>query len=296
MKKALVVTHGYFGDIIFSTTCAEGLKRQYGFREVDYLIGFPQVHSLIKDNPHIDSIFWSNVGPRPSYDHFALESEYEIFQLQPMKFEVPPPIQMQMDCGLRGDLSSEYKVYTDPDLVQEYRNWFKEVSKGKPVVTWGNDLYDRAFEFTEEEYEKAVDVPFKGYGGRLRDVDYMISELSRWFHVVEVGAKHSKQTDLVPRGDDLTLEQTAAIMAASDMYFGIEGGLINIAAGVGTPTIMLPEFIHQLYGPKGVIRQIKEPKLGPQYYFEEGHHVLPLYKNTDELVDLTRKYIFNFLR
>lgn len=299
-KSAIVITHGYFGDILFSTSVAKPLKQQFGYETVDYLIGFPQVAELITDNPDLDDVYWNvgQVGPYVAYDHFVLESEYDIFQIQRMMFRDPPPIQMQKDCGIHEPfLNPEYSVCTYDYLVNEWRDRLVEKANGKPIVAWGNDMYDRAFEFTREEYERAVDVPNLGYGGRLRDIDYMIKELSRWFYMVEVGAKHTSQHDLQMKGDDKDLPTTAAIMKACDMYFGIEGGLINIAAGVGTPTIMLSEFVHQLYGPKGVLMKIPEPKLGPVYYFGPKNHVrLPLYKDTDELINITRKYIFNFLR
>lgn len=296
MKRALVVTHGFFGDILFSTTCAKPLKEQYGFEYVDYLIGFPQVLELIKPNPHIDDIYMSSVGPEPSYDHFALESTYDICQLREMTFEVPPPTQMQMDIGLKPPYNNEYTTYTNPELVSQYREQLEDESDGKPIVCWGNDMYDRAFEYTEEEYERAVDVPYKGYGGRLRDIDYMIKELSRWFHMVEVGVRGKNQHQVERIKDERTVPEMAAVMEAADLYFGIEGGLVNIVAGTGTPTVILPEYHHQLYGPKGVIRQIEEPKLGPRYYFGSKYHKeLPLYKTTDELIDLARQELFDLL-
>lgn len=301
MKRALVVTHGFFGDIIFSTTLAKTLKLRYDYRYVDYLIGFPQVLELIQCNEWIDEIYW-NEGEYSSfvrYDHYALESTHDIFQIDRMDFSEIPQKQMHRQCGLldRGPLDFTYSVCVDHGLAEQYRTqWWSEGVR-KPVVAWGNDMYDRAFEFTEEEYDRAIDVPYKGYGGRLRDIDYMIKELGRWFHMVEVGAKHTKQSDPIPRHDDKSLLETASIILAADAYFGIEGGLINIAAGAGTSTVMLSEYVHQLYGPKGVMWQLEDPQLGPSKYFGDRRHKdLPLYKTSDELVDLTRGYIYNFLR
>ena len=34
--------------------------------------------------------------------------------------------------------------------------------------------------------------------------------------------------------------------------------------GVGTKTIITGDYVHQLYGWNGVIRKLKEPKLGPR--------------------------------
>ena len=54
---------------------------------------------------------------------------------------------------------------------------------------------------------------------------------------------------------------------------GGESGLINLAAGVkGTKTIITGDYVHQLYGWNGVMRKLKEPKLGPEFYFGGDKH------------------------
>jgi hypothetical protein len=293
-KKSLVITHGYFGDIIFSTTLAERLKLELGYDVVDYLIGFPQMVELIEENPYIDNIFYTTVGPSPQFDHSSLSQVYDLFPLGPMQFKVPPPQQMQSDCGFSEPYITSFKTYVDSDPVEHYRNEFKKKSNDKPIVCWGNDLYDRAFEFTEEEYARAIDVPYKGYGGRLRDIDFIIEKLSHDFHMIEVGVRNKRQNNLEMSGSQVTLYEMSAMMKAADLYFGIEGGLVNFASAVGTPTVILGEYHHQLYGPKGVIKQIKEPKLGPRYYFDTGiHKELPLYKTTEEIVVLAKNALFD---
>ena len=65
--NCLVITFGFFGDIIFATPLAEKLKRA-GYSQVDYLIGFPQVAQLVQNNPNIDNVFVSPYpGPKPYY-------------------------------------------------------------------------------------------------------------------------------------------------------------------------------------------------------------------------------------
>ena len=49
--NCLVITEGFFGDIIFASSLANKLKNEYN--EVDYLIGFSQMEILIKNNPDI---------------------------------------------------------------------------------------------------------------------------------------------------------------------------------------------------------------------------------------------------
>jgi hypothetical protein len=66
---------------------------------------------------------------------------------------------------------------------------------------------------------------------------------------------------------------------------GGESGLINLAAGVGTKTIITGDYVHQLYGWNGVIRKLKEPKLGPEFYFGNGHVSLNPYLTDEEVVE-----------
>jgi ADP-heptose:LPS heptosyltransferase len=56
--KCLIVTCGFFGDIMFASSIAEKLRSQY--QVIDYLIGFPQMHRLIQNNPYIDNVYLSN--------------------------------------------------------------------------------------------------------------------------------------------------------------------------------------------------------------------------------------------
>ena len=58
--KCLIVTHGFFGDIIFASSIAKKLKEEDQFDEVDYLIGFPQVERLMQNNPHISNVYVSD--------------------------------------------------------------------------------------------------------------------------------------------------------------------------------------------------------------------------------------------
>ena len=70
--------------------------------------------------------------------------------------------------------------------------------------------------------------------------------------------------------------------------------LSNLAAGVGTKTIITGDFVHQLYGPNGVLRKIEEPKLGPKYYFpESGHVTLNPFLTDDEVAEQIIKELNN---
>jgi ADP-heptose:LPS heptosyltransferase len=80
---------------------------------------------------------------------------------------------------------------------------------------------------------------------------------------------------------------TASLIKVCDVFVGAEGGMANIAYAVGTRTILTSDFVHQLYGPNGVIRKNKEPKLGPAYYTSDPnmHINLDPYLTDEQVAD-----------
>ena len=99
-----------------------------------------------------------------------------------------------------------------------------------------------------------------------------------------------QKTSEITAVSELTL--TASIIKNCDYFIGAEGGLSNIAAGLGIKTIITGDFVHQLYGWNGVIEKNEEPKLGPKFYFPEfGHVTINPYINDDEVVEELRKLI-----
>ena len=111
-----------------------------------------------------------------------------------------------------------------------------------------------------------------------------------------VGFPNGTPNDLfVPMGGLLaagTYSNTASIIKACDFMIGGESGLINLAAGVGTKTIITGDWVHQLYGWNGCIKKIKEPKLGPEFYFpNDGHISLDPFLTDKEVVTKMRSII-----
>ena len=82
------------------------------------------------------------------------------------------------------------------------------------------------------------------------------------------------------------------MIKACDWFIGAEGGLANLASGVGTKTIITGDYVHQLYGWNGVIENNQEPKLGPKYYFPEGHYTLDPYLTDEEVIKTIKDIIW----
>ena len=285
--SALVITYGFFGDIAFASGLAEELKQQYD--EVNYVIGFPQMKSLLENNPNIDNVYVPaspGPAPRPS-DELVLRST-KVIQLHSLSFEEPPVTEYKRKNNFI-DLSPSYKLYTNPEYDKVVQGLMKDLDPNKKTICTMANWEERSFLFTEEQYKAGVDVPNLGYGGSWRATAWIVNQLSEHFNILQLGVHNgTPQYKTVSIGDDSpkSILFETSIMKYCDAFVGAEGGLCNLAAGVGTKTIITGDFIHQLYGWNGVLRQIKEPKLGPKYYFEDaGHITLDPYLTDKEVVE-----------
>jgi hypothetical protein len=290
--KCLIVTHGFFGDIIFASSIAKRLRHENQFNYVDYLIGFPQVARLVKNNPYINDVYVSEIPlPKPTHSKID-ESKYdEIIRLNPLSFLEPPTIEFQKYAGVRNPVSS-YRVYTDFQYDVFMKTEFRETSPidfNKKTIAVMRNWKPKTYLFTKEEYERGIDVPNFGYGGKNRDVETIVERLKEKFNIIFVGVDadmNQYQTQNVDDTSPASILFQTSVMKYCDAFIGTEGGLCNLAAGVGTKTIITGDFVHQLYGPNGVIKKIDEPKLGPKYYFPNaGHVTLDPFLTDDEVYE-----------
>lgn len=288
MKKCLVITCGFFGDIIFASSLAEKIKQQGVYTDVDYLIGFPQVETLLNNNPYIDKVILSDhPGPHPTSHKIDLEDYTEIYRLQPLNYNIPPCSEYQQLIGIT-DPTSDYKVYTQPEYdaiakaeVEELRSKY-----GKPVIAVMSNWESKTYSFTPEQYKAGIDTPGFGYGGAHRNIQKIVKELSSNFTLLEVGVGdlNQLQTLQIQDHDTKSLLFEASLMKYCDAFLGTDGGLATIAAGVGTKTVITGDFNLQLYGWNGVIKKIKHPRLGPYEYFGDPHTVLDPYLTDEQVV------------
>jgi hypothetical protein len=283
MKKCLIICHGYFGDHLFANSIAEHLLTEEQFDTVDYVIGFPQVAPFFQRNPFVNKVIMSGVGPSPSRP--SNWKDYDAcFQLQPIKRELAPAIEMQLACGVKNP-SSKFHIYTNKDIDSFIAEEFSSVREktSLPILAIMNGWMEKTFLFTEEQYAQGIDVPNLGYGGSHRNTDYITEELTNIFPHVMVGApKNVNQFDV---NYSQTLDLTASILKQCDYFIGAEGGLANLAYAVGTPTIITSDFVHQLYGPNGVLQKLDKPQLGPCYYESFTSHIdLDPYLTDEEVV------------
>jgi hypothetical protein len=281
--KCLVITCGYFGDIMFASSLAPKLVKQYD--QVDYLIGFPQMKTLLENNPSIHNVFVSDTpGPHPSGQRY--QGYERVIQLQTLNYQVTPCEEYQQFAGIT-DTTSEYKIYTLPQYDSVAKAYVEQLKQehGKPVVGIMSNWEPKTYLYTPKQYAAGIDVPGFGYGGKHRDISYIVNELNNHCTLVPIGVGNlsQQQTIHISDNDSKSLTFEASLLKACDAFVGTEGGLANLAAGVGCKTILTGDFIHQLYGPNGCIKKIEDPQLGPNKYFSKVGHLMlnPYYSDIE---------------
>jgi hypothetical protein len=283
--KCLIVTCGFFGDIMFASSIAKKIRDQYD--QIDYLIGFPQMQRLMQNNPYIDNVYVSSIaGPHPIMNDNLKTSYDKIIELHHLNYIVTPCEEYQQQANIDNP-TTEYEIYTEPEydlIASKFINELRESDK-KPVIGVMSNWEPKTYVFTEEQYIAGIDVPNLGYGGAHRNIQYIIDELKLHFSIIPIGVGelNQQQTLSIPDNDTKSLLFEASLLKYCDAFIGTEGGLANLAAGVGCKTILTGDFIHQLYGWNGVLKKIQDPKLGPDKYFPKvGHMMLnPYYKDSE---------------
>ena len=277
--KILINCTGFIGDILFASSVAEQLHLQTNEVVVDYLIHLYQPYELLHNNPFINEVYLFDCD-RSSYD--------TIYNLHEIDFNIQPPKYYQMQCGIENP-TTQFQVYTNKAFdtaVAKTLQPFKD--QGRKLVAYLNNWEERSFLFTEEEYETGVDVPNLGYGGSHRNTDWIIEQLSKQadLMLIPVGMPPSYNAREADFNNVSEYSMQASFLKNCDYFIGAEGGLCNLAAGVGTRTIITGDFTHQLYGWNGVLRKIQQPKLGPEHYFTSvGHLTLNPYLTDKEVYE-----------
>jgi len=268
MKSCLIRCYGFIGDILFASSIARKLKEERQFDQVDYIIGFPQIAQALTRNPYIDEVFVTYLPLQAPYYKVEVGGYDAEFQMEANSFTIPPAMEAQIRAGVRNPDTS-FEIYTDPDLDARVALLYHE-----PYVAYMNipSWTEKAFRFTPEEYARGENVPYLGYGGRLRNIENIVEELKKDFNLVEVGVKQ-KSIETAKDESVRSLDFDLSVLKRAEWLLGVEGGLANFASGVGTRTMLTSDFVWQLYGANGLFKQLSEPKIGPRYYFPNSGHI-----------------------
>jgi len=299
MANALLVSHGFLGDNLFISSVAKKLIEEQQFEHIDFMTGFPQVYELLTANPYIRNVYMADViGPELKHrvGTYDLNDYDKVFTFNPFSFAIQPALDAQQSCGVKHP-TPDFQVWTTPENDEKAIQYLNELKLQRPntkVVAWMRNWKQKAYKFTEEQYWNATDNYFTGYGTENRNIDYMVNELSKDFIMVPVGVPEnmSQLHTAQYQHDYRTFSEEASILKFCDYFIGTEGGLANLASGVGCKTVLTYDFLWQCYGPRGTVRRFENgPMIGPTHYFPEGHVYLPLFKTDDEITQLITEII-----
>jgi hypothetical protein len=261
------------GDALFAASAARKLKEEDQYDVVDLATGLKQVEELLAYDKYVDNIIRveePTIRPLHGASVDGYDAEFELTETNKV---FPPPVQAQLECGVRTP-DTKFEITVDPEIVDAAKMTYPDPYIA--VMEMGS-WCEKAFSFTQKQYEEGVDVPYLGYGGRLRDIAGILNRLQlAGYELVQVGLKagiKSLQATQNLSTQFRSIAWDAAIIQNADYFIGAEGGLANVAAGVHTKTVLTGEFVHQLYGWNGVIKQIVNPKLGPRFYWPEDGHI-----------------------
>ena len=164
--KALIKCVGFIGDNLFASSIPRKLKQQ-GFTKVDLQLSIAQPYELLNLNPDIDEVFLYQPNPN-TYD--------EVYYLNPIHRRETPTEQFQKQCGVLNP-SPEYTIYTNPSIDSYVDPLLKNAAQGRKIVGYMMNWEEKTFGFTEEEYKRGIDVPNLGYGGRRRDIGFIVQQI-----------------------------------------------------------------------------------------------------------------------
>jgi hypothetical protein len=279
-NNVFVNVRGFIGDTLFASSAAEHLKKDYD--KVYYGITCEEPCELLSLNPYIDGVHVSHGEATP------VESEnLRVFTCGEVDQSIPATIQFQTSCGIEKPTVG-YSVYTNKyyDVIAHNNIATKKSMEQKKIIAYQRSWKERTFGFTKEEYARGINVHPTGYGGRRRNIDVILDALRNKYSLIAVGLPGDAPNGTYGIFSAPTYSMTASIIKYCDWMIGAEGGLTNLAAGVGTKTIITGDFIHQLYGENGYFKKIQDPKMGPKTYFPElGHVTLDPFLTDEEVAN-----------
>jgi hypothetical protein len=254
MKVLIDCKNCTLDDIIFASSIAKKLVEETPDILVDLYVPSVQPSILLTMNPYIHDIFT---------DYTFNPNEYSrIVQLPRVDQSEPATMQFQRAAGVNVP-SVEYKVYTVDVYDEEAERMLEHPrSLGKPVVAWSSNWRTSSYAMSEAQYnapdrEKTLLIPH-------RNIEGIIQHLNDYVTLVRV---EEDGTD-----NPYTYAMAASIIKLCDFVVGPEGGITNLGAGVGTRCIVTTDNIWRHYGPKGTMRQLEVPAMGPCVYFPKSMH------------------------
>lgn len=273
MKSALIVCDGWIGDILFTLSIPDKLRKEKGYDVVDLQYIRPQVHRLLQDQSCYNNTFLGSVNKG------IYTSVYTMPVIEDKS--IAPTVQYQKACGII-NTNTEFNITPPKNKVKvegqiiayqgdwDYRRWAisPEEIKARRFNTTGLVPYFRS---TRPDTMSKV----------LHDL--MVAHPT--FNFVKIDPFLMEPKD--PRGYSLSPELYyvyASIISQAKLFLGAEGGLCNLAAGLGIRSIITTDHLHMMFGETGVMSQCSNIQLGPEKLFPNmGHVNLDPFMTNDEI-------------
>ena len=263
MKKCLIKATGWIGDTFFALSLPQKLKEELGFEVVDFLTYRPQPIRIINANKFVDNIFFNKVEDESQYD--------EIFEMPIIEDKnVAPTIQFQKSCGLK-NLSTEFNLTLEEDVDNLAKLFVNCLPKDKLKIAYQGDWTLRKWNYSIEEYNN-------GQTNTQGDCSKIISilEQTNKYSLINISPYNTANLNLDIRGydvDPVRYALMASIIKNCDFFIGAEGGMANLASGLGTRCIISTCHMHKKFGFNGEMSKTHEVQLGPEVLFPNKGHI-----------------------
>lgn len=279
--KILIRNPHFLGDILFSTSIADELKKEDEYSTVDFLVRWPQITNLLHNNPNIDNVF--------IYGNSSIDfSKYDkIFDVPFVNKIVTPPRQFQTDFGIPNPTDT-FKVYISERMNRDAIEFIvQNFDVGKKTIGVQHNWKERSYNYTEYDYNNGVLLNQPESTIPRKNIKLIIDELSKNFNIIPVGLPNGIPNQHPHALDPNLLEYHCAIMQVVDCVIGRESGVINMASGAGTKCIVDMSGLWLFFGPNGRTQKMENPMLGPKWYFpNDGHvHINP-FATEDDIVNI----------
>ena len=115
-RTCLIKPYGFMGDALFAASAARKLKEEDQFDIVDLATGLKQVEELLAYDKYVDNIIRvadPTITPLFGVNITGYDAQFELTETNKV---LPPPMQAQMECGVRVP-DTKFEVTIDPEIV-----------------------------------------------------------------------------------------------------------------------------------------------------------------------------------
>ncbi len=259
-KRAAVVSAGWLGDTIACSAAATSLFK-CGY-ETTLFIRWPQLKPIFdNDNRFTTKLYGRFLTYKIQRPLFGVM--YDIVVREPERWSYEEPFTSEIRRRAGCEPVSEYDLMLSSEQIAMTKAMRP---KARPVIAVSRDIYKRAYR---------------------RDVDGLIDKLLCFADIQWVGLNPDQDSK---KGKNTLLTHDASLIYNADIFVGPEGGLLWLAAGLGTQCAYFTEHIVEIS--KTIKTGNPSLALGSKNHFSGSLHIaLPAYCSNDFVVQA----IFNFL-